>query len=252
MSLELTFSFARGGFSLEVDHVCAGITAVIGPIAAGKTTLLRACVGAVRPEAGVIRLAGRTLFDARGTDLPPEDRRVAYVPQGLGLFPHLDVLQNVAFARRYGTDHEARRAALRRLADDDLEHLADKLPRELSDDERLRVALIRALASDPELILLDEPFGAFEPHDRRRLRRAMAIWLNETDRPVLLATREALDASELADGLLVLEGGRVTQSGSIDEVAVRPATEYVAALTAGLIDRRPRSVPPRSLVSEDE
>jgi len=252
VSLELSFGLAHGEFSLEVDHVCDGVTAVIGPIEAGKTTLLRACVGAVRPKTGTIRLFGRTLFDARGTDLPPEDRRVAYVPQGLGLFPHLDVVQNVAFARRHGTEFEARRAALRRLSDDDLEHLAYALPHTLSDDERLRVALIRALASDPELILLDEPFGAFEPHDRRRLRRAMAIWLNETDRPVLITTREAADASELADGLLVLEGGRVTQSGSIDEVAVRPATEYVAALTAGLIDRRPRSVPPPSIVSEDE
>ena len=252
MSLWLDFSLELGALDLTVQLECDGVTALMGPNGAGKTTLLRACVGAILPDRGTIRLGGRTLFDAQGIQLPPEDRRVAYVPQGLGLFPHLTALENVVFARRRGTAEGKREAARRYLSDLEIIDAADRLPRELSGGEQQKVALARAMAADPELLLLDEPLSALDPTAKRRMRRFLAIWLSETGLPALLVTHDPRDAVEFADDLVVLEAGKISQRGTLDDVAVRPATEFVAALTAGLIERRPRTLPPPSHVSEDE
>ncbi|MCA9604377.1 MAG: ATP-binding cassette domain-containing protein [Myxococcales bacterium] len=252
MTLEIRAEVEVGGFRLDVDVACEGVTAVMGPNGAGKTTLLRACVGAVTPARGRIVLDSTTLFDERGVDVPPEDRYVAYVPQGLGLFPHLTALENVAFACRHGSERERRAAALDHLAAVELVGASDRLPRELSGGQQQKVALARALAAEPRLILLDEPLSALDPTARPALRRFLARWFWENDLPALVVTHEPADAVELAHAVMVLEHGRVTQHGLLEEVAVRPATEFVAALTAGLIERRSSSVPPPSVVSEDE
>ncbi len=251
MTLELDLSIRLGQLDLEVRVECDGVTALMGPNGAGKTTLLRACIGAITPDRGRIALGGRTLFDET-TSLPPEDRRIAYVPQGLGLFPHLSALENVVFARRTGAAAQKRDAAEELLQDLEIAHLGDRLPKELSGGEQQKVALARALAADPELLLLDEPLSALDPNAKPRMRRFLAIWLAETGLPALLVTHDPADAVEFADELLVLEAGRVSQRGTLDDVAVRPATEFVAALTAGLIERRPRTMPPPSVISEDE
>lgn len=252
MTLEIRATVEVGAFVLDVDVTCDGVTAVMGPNGAGKTTLLRACVGAVTPTRGRIVLDAETLFDERGVDLPPEDRFVAYVPQGLGLFPHLTALENVAFACREGPERERRGAALDHLAALELVGVADRLPRELSGGQQQKVALARALAAQPRLLLLDEPLSALDPTARPSLRRFLARWFDATGLPALVVTHDPADAVELAQGVLVLEGGKVTQHGLLDEVAVRPSTEFVAALTAGLIERRTSSVPPPGVVSEDE
>jgi len=251
MSLELDLTVKQGTLTLEVEVECEGVTAVMGPNGAGKTTLLRACIGAITPERGSIVLGGRTLLD-RNTNLPPEDRHIAYVPQGLGLFPHMSALENVVFARRRGSSAQKRAEAGRLLEELEMSHLAERFPRELSGGEQQKVALARAMAADPELLLLDEPLSALDPTAKPRMRRFLAIWLSETGLPALLVTHDPADAVEFADDLLVLEDGRVSQRGTLDDVAVRPATEFVAALTAGLIERRPRTLPPPSVVSEDE
>jgi len=252
MSLELSFGLTLGSLELDVDVVCDGVTAVMGPNGAGKTTLLRACVGAITPERGRIALRGRALFDERGVNLPPELRNVAYVPQGLALFPHLSAFDNVLFACRTGTEASKRETARRLLAELELDRIAERMPAELSGGEQQKIALVRAMAAEPELLLLDEPLSALDPTARPRLRRFLTIWLAETDLPALVVTHDPTDAAEFADALLVLEDGKVSQYGALDEVSVRPATEFVAALTAGLIERRPRTLPPPSIVSEDE
>ncbi|MCB9597716.1 MAG: ATP-binding cassette domain-containing protein [Sandaracinaceae bacterium] len=252
MTLEVCITVERGTFSLDVNIACGGVTAVMGPNGAGKTTLLRACVGALRPSRGRIVLGGETLFDERGIDQPPEDRHVAYVPQGLGLFPHLSALENVAFGRRRGTDRERREAAIDLLGELDLAGVCDRLPGELSGGQQQKVALARARAAEPRLLLLDEPLSALDPTARPRTRRFLAEWFEETQLPALVVTHDPADAVEFAWAVLVLEGGRVTQHGALEEVAVRPSTEFVAALTAGLIDRPLGSVPPPSWISEDE
>ncbi|MBN4049430.1 ABC transporter ATP-binding protein [bacterium AH-315-N03] len=252
MTLDLSILVELGTFRLRAEVVCTGVTAVMGPNGAGKTTLLRACVGAVQPTSGRIILRGRTLYDDRGTNLPPESRNVAYVPQGLGLFPHMSVLENVAFARRIGSDFQKRMAARRLLRDAEIEHLAERRPSVLSGGERQRVALARAMAADPEVLLLDEPLSALDPTARPQVRRFLSRWLAESELPALVVTHDPGDAVAFANELLVLEDGRVTQHGPLLDVAVRPATEFVAALTPGLIRREPGSAPPPSRVSEDE
>ena len=253
MTLEVDIVVEQGDFRLEVEMRSEDVTAVMGPNGAGKTTLLRACVGATEPVSGRIVLRGRTIFDARrGLSLPPEERNVAYVPQGLCLFPHLSVLENVAFARRAGGEPQKRVAARRLLREAEIDHLAERMPSELSGGERQRVALTRALAADPELVLLDEPLSALDPTARPQLRRYLARWLSETELPALVVTHDPGDAVAFANDILVLEAGKVTQRGPLLDVAVRPSTEFVAALTPGLIHREPRSVPPPSRVSEDE
>lgn len=252
MSLHLSIVVDLGEFRLEAEVECEGVTAIMGPNGAGKTTLLRACVGAVQPTSGRITLGGRTLYDDRGVNLPPEGRNVAYVPQGLGLFPHMSVLENLAFARRAGSEQEKRYAARRLLGEAEIEHLAERRPAELSGGERQRVALARALAADPQVLLLDEPLSALDPTARPQVQRFLAQWLAETELPALVVTHDPGDAVAFADEILVLEEGRVTQHGNLLQVAFRPATEFVAALTPGLIRWEPGSTPPSSSVSEDE
>jgi ABC-type sulfate/molybdate transport systems ATPase subunit len=204
-----------------------------GPNGSGKTTLLRAIAGARRPDEGLIRVGKRVLFDSgRAVDLPPEQRAVGYVPQGYGLFPHLDVRDNVAFgllASAGGGDAGVRRARagemLERLG---CQQLGRRTPRELSGGERQRVALARALMADPEILLLDEPLAALDAIARRQLRVFLADHLRALGRPTLVVTHDVRDARALGADIAVLEGGRVVQHGPIAEVAANPATEFAA------------------------
>lgn len=251
--LEARVTVRQGEFLLEVELTCRGTTVVMGPNGAGKSTLLRALLGAVRPEAGRIVYGREILFDdARAIDKPPEERGIAYVPQGYGLFPHLDVLDNVMFGIRRGRRQERIVHALSILEDLEVRELARRRPSELSGGEQQRVALARAVASSPRVLLLDEPLSALDQAARPRVRRFLADWLRGTRLRTVLVTHDASDARELADELVVLEGGQVVQRGTPDAIAFRPTTEFVAALTAGLIERDHRSVPPPGMLTEDE
>ncbi len=220
----------RAGFALQAAFQ-AGMenVAVVGPSGAGKTTLLRAVAGLLRPEAGIIRLNGRVLFDARrGVHLPPQARRVGYVPQQYALFPHLTVWENVA----YGLHRlpRAERAARVRdlLALMRLEDLADRKPAALSGGQQQRVALARALAPQPAILLMDEPLAALD----RTLRRALAAELRTLSRrfgiPLLFVTHDIQEAYSLADRLVILDGGRVVQAADRETVFRQPATPAVA------------------------
>jgi ABC-type sulfate/molybdate transport systems ATPase subunit len=221
------FSLQLGTFSLRVDlSGGASPTAIIGPNGAGKSTLLRTLAGAHRPQAGTIGWAGRTLFDAgAGVNLAPELRRVGYLPQGFGLFDHLRVLDNVAFGIA-GGDRGRARAALERLGAADL---ADRAPATLSGGERQRVALARALATEPELLLLDEPLSSLDIVARRAVRGELVAAITAAEIPALVVTHDPQDVLALGGAVVVLEGGEVTAQASVAELRAAPPTPFASA-----------------------
>ena len=228
---QATFKLALNAFTLDVDlSVDTSPVALIGPNGAGKTTLLRTLAGAYRPEVGRIVVGERVLFDAaEGVDLPPEARRVGYVPQGYGLFPHLTTLENVAFGAPQDEDRRARdtraRAALEALG---CGALADRRPRALSGGEQQKVALARALVTAPELLLLDEPLAALDAAARRTLRKVLAEHLGQTPAPAIVITHDVRDVRALQADVVVLEAGKVVQQGSVETLRADPATAFVA------------------------
>ncbi len=238
--LHATIVLERGRFRLEVALEAAGVTAVMGPNGSGKSTLMHALLGAVRPRAGRIELDRRVLFDsATRTEVLPEERSIAYVPQGFGLFPHLSAIDNVRFGMRRQRAHESRERAYELLANLELTPAADRRPDALSGGEKQRVALARALATEPRLLLLDEPLGALDVAVRPRVRQFLAEWLRRTKLPALVVTHDAADARAFADMIVVLEAGRVAQAGSPQSVAEDPATDFISAFSAGLLPPKP-------------
>ena len=183
---QVRLSAHLGSFKLDVDlRGGAAPVALIGPNGAGKTTLLRLIAGVHRPDSGLIRVGDEVLYDSERDLLrSPEERRVAYVPQGFGLFPHLSVTDNVAFALHAARPRlprpERRHAAAELLAGMDAAHLLERRPATLSGGERQRVALIRALLVDPLLLLLDEPLASLDAQARQTLRAPTwpIIWPN--------------------------------------------------------------------------
>ncbi len=225
----------RGAFTLDADvRVAPGeVVAVLGPNGAGKSTLLSAAAGLVPLTGGRAVLDGRVLDDARtGTFLEPADRPVGVVFQSYRLFPHLSVLDNVAFSpRARGAGRTRARAVARDWLDRlGLADLASRRPGDLSGGQAQRVALARALAGAPDLLLLDEPLAALDARTRLDVQSELKRHLAGFAGPCLVVTHDPLEALVLADRLLVLEGGRVVQEGAPAHVARRPATEYVARL----------------------
>ncbi len=225
----------RGGFALDarLDAAPGEVVALLGPNGAGKTTLLRALAGLQPLAGGRLELAGSVLDDpAAGVLVPPERRRVGVVFQDYRLFPHLDVLDNVAFApRAAGTGRRAaRERALAHLGRLGLDGLAARRPGQLSGGQAQRVALARALAADPALLLLDEPLAALDAGARRQVRAGLRADLAAFGGPAVVVTHDPVEAQVLADRLVVLEGGRVVQDAPPAEVARRPATPYAAGL----------------------
>ena len=225
----------RGTFRLQARiEVPAGqVLAVLGPNGAGKTTLLRALAGLLALDRGTISVGDQVWDDAAsGGFVPAADRAVGLVFQDYRLFPHLSVLDNVAFAARArgSTRRAARAAAAVRLDRLGLAPLAGQKPAKLSGGQAQRVALARALAGDPRLLLLDEPLAALDARTRLEVRGELRHHLAEFAGPTVLVTHDPLEAMVLADQILVIEGGSVVQQGPPAEVARRPATEYVARL----------------------
>jgi ABC-type sulfate/molybdate transport systems ATPase subunit len=197
--LDARFETRRGSFRLEVELRSEGVVAIMGKNGSGKTTLLRSLLGAERAIEGRIALGDRVLFDsAKKIDVPIEERGLAYVPQGYGLFPHLDVERNVIFGAR---DRSRAHDLLDAL---EIRSVARRRPAELSGGEKQRVALARALASAPRMLLLDEPLAALDADIRPKVRRFLRDWLESTGLPALIVTHDEMDAQALAARPVVL------------------------------------------------
>jgi molybdate transport system ATP-binding protein len=238
VSLRVDVELRLPSFLLRVEFAASqGITALFGPSGAGKTLTLRCIAGLSRPDAGAVRLGERVLLDTRrGIELPPRDRRIGYVFQQYALFPHLSVARNVAYgiADLSAAERGARVDALLELVG--LPGMRDRRPAELSGGQQQRVALARALATEPHLLLLDEPFAAVDLRVRRRLRSELRRIHDLTGTPMLLVTHDLDEVRQLSDELVLLDHGRVLRAGATPGILTRPYGPELIALLEEPLD----------------
>ncbi|HEX6701374.1 MAG TPA: ABC transporter ATP-binding protein [Gaiellaceae bacterium] len=211
-------------FSLRLTLDIESAIALVGPSGAGKTTVLRAIAGLVRPASGRITSNGEVWFDAaKGISLAPDRRRVGLVFQDYALFPHLSVRQNIEYARHHQADDYLDRFSIR--------HLERARPPDLSGGERQRVALARALARDPDVLLLDEPLSALDAHTKAGVRSELHDLLRGLGLPVLVVTHDYEDAAALADRVGVIVDGELRQIGPPGQLVAEPSDPFVASFT---------------------
>ena len=233
--LNARLRLARPDFNLDVALSAeAGQTiALLGPNGSGKSTTLRCLAGLTVAQKQRVAIGGTVVADtAAGIDLPPERRRVGFVFQDYLLFPHMSVLDNVAFGLRARGVARADAADQARqwLARLHVAHLAERHPGDLSGGQAQRVALARALVTAPQLLLLDEPLAALDAATRAEVRSTLRQHLGEFTGVAVMVTHDPIDAMVLGDQVVVLEGGSVAQAGTPADIARHPATGYVAAL----------------------
>jgi molybdate transport system ATP-binding protein len=229
-----------GHLHLEVDlDVDPGrCLALAGPSGAGKSTILRIIAGILRPDHGAVTSGEEVWLDtAAGINLPPERRSCGYVFQDYALFGHLSAWQNVAYPMLRRPRGERRRCAEELLGRFDVGHLSDARPRTLSGGERQRVAVARALARRPDVLLLDEPLSALDARTRARGQRELAAVLRESGVPAVLVTHDFAEAATLGDEVAVLDNGRVLQRGSPTELAAQPRSSFVADFIGAVVLR---------------
>ena len=234
IGLDVAFSVAPGE-----------ILALVGPSGSGKTTVLRSIAGLYAPSGGRILCNGSVWLDCdAGINVPARARRVGMVFQSYALFPHRSAAENVMEALSDLPAVMRRDQARSLLARLHLDGLEDRRPAELSGGEQQRVAVARALARRPEVLLLDEPFSAVDRVTRRGLRRELAELRRELPMPVILVTHDLDDVVRLADRICVMRRGRILQTGPVDQVMAQPANAEIAELLdlAGdaVAERQPR------------
>jgi molybdate transport system ATP-binding protein len=214
------------GVDIEFVVDAGEVLAVLGPNGAGKSTALHVIAGLVRPDHGVVRVGDRVLTDtATGTHVATHDRQVGLLMQDALLFPHLSVVANVAFSPR-----SSRADAMRWLDEVEASELAGRMPRQLSGGQAQRIALARALAADPDVLLLDEPLAGLDVGAAAAMRKLLGRVLARDGRSAVLITHDLVDVLTLADKVLVLEEGRVVEKGSAAAVLTAPRSKFGARL----------------------
>ena len=222
--IEHRFHPRRAGFHLHVAFTAyAQRTVIFGPSGSGKSSLLRAIAGLLAPDMATIQLRGMIVCQTmRGSHprfcLPAEKRRVGLVMQNPAVFPHLTAARNVAFAMR-GTEKSAQQQTIQRLLQlVEAESLAARWPRELSGGQLQRIAIARTLASEPTVLLLDEPFAALDAESRQRISHNLHQWARERDIPVLTVTHNLEEALTAGEEVIAMEDGRILAQGAPEQV----------------------------------
>jgi molybdate transport system ATP-binding protein len=227
------FPHAEGAFDLNVHfRVGAGFTILFGASGAGKTTVLDCIAGLADPDDGRITVAGEDLYDSeKGRNLPAWKRRIGYVIQDLALFPHLTAEENVAYGLHTLRADERRARSREILGAFRIEHLCGRRPAQISGGERQRVALGRALVTEPRALLLDEPLAALDRPTKSRILDDLRQWNQAHRVPILYVTHSSEEVFALGDHVIVLEAGKIVAQGSPHEVMRAPRLETVARLS---------------------
>jgi len=209
---------------VSVEVVRGSLTALLGPSGSGKSTLLRVIAGLEQPDAGLVTISGLDV-----THRPPQDRGVGFVFQHYAAFKHMTVWDNVAFGLtiRKRPKHQIRTRVAELLELVQLEGLAKRYPAQLSGGQRQRMGLARALAVDPEVLLLDEPFGALDARVRKELRAWLRRLHDETHTTTVIVTHDQEEAMDVADEVVVMNRGRIEQVAGPVDLYERPANEFV-------------------------
>lgn len=220
------------GHALTIDvnvRAAGGITVLFGASGAGKTSILRAIAGIIRPDQGRITLGDKTYFDSTaGVNLPMQKRKIGYVFQNHTLFPHLTAEQNALYGARADSRLSTRERVRELFSALGIQKTAARYPHELSGGEQQRVALARALATDPRIMLLDEPLSAVDVATRSRLLEEISAIQKRTGIPFLYVTHNHSEAVRLGNAMIVIDEGKVVQEGSPLEIFNAPRTAPVA------------------------
>ncbi len=234
MALSVNIEKKLGDFQLKVAFEADNeVLALLGASGCGKSMTLRCIAGIVTPDKGRIVLDGVTLFDSeKKINLPPQKRRVGLLFQNYALFPNMTVLENLrAGCRRSSNKAEAEEKIQKILEVFELTSLANHLPSQLSGGQQQRTALARILLSEPNVLLLDEPFSALDAHLRFRLEREMAQTIRDFGKTVLLVSHDRDEVYRLSDKVLIMHKGAVEVWGSREAVFQNPRTKQAAILT---------------------
>ncbi|MDX6226181.1 MAG: sulfate/thiosulfate transport system ATP-binding protein [Frankiales bacterium] len=254
MSIQVNHVFKRFGDFVALDDVsldvpAGGLTALLGPSGGGKSTLLRVIAGLEQPDSGTVEVEGRDV-----TGLTPQQRSIGFVFQHYAAFKHMTVAKNVAFGLeiRKHPKAEVRRRVNELLELVHLEQFAERLPAQLSGGQRQRMALARALAVQPEVLLLDEPFGALDAQVRRELRTWLRRLHDEVHVTTVFVTHDQEEALEVADSIVIVNQGRVEQAGAPRELYDEPASEFVMSFLGPVTRFQGQQVRPHDLVLHPE
>ncbi len=229
MSLYVEIEKRLGSFHLQVqfetDRESLGLLGISG---SGKSVTLKCIAGLLRPDRGIILLDGKTLFDSKAhIDLPPQKREIGYLFQEYALFPHMTLRQNIAVGFRTGSVLSVE-DCIKRFS---LEGLENHYPHQLSGGQKQRTALARILLSDPQVLLLDEPFSALDRPLRFRLQQELDTLLKELKKPAILVTHDVDEVAALCGQTAILDNGQLTESGMTAELLQCPQTKAGLLLT---------------------
>jgi molybdate transport system ATP-binding protein len=242
MTLTVDIERKLGAFQLRTAFEAGeGVTALFGRSGSGKTSVVNAIAGLLRPERGRVTISGEPVFDSeRGIDVPTPRRRVGYVFQEARLFPHLNVRQNLRYARLFSRGPETPGHFERVVELLGLAQLLQRRPGNLSGGEKQRVAIGRALLSEPKLLLLDEPLASLDGHRRNEILQYIELLRDEVRVPILYVSHSVEEVVRIADTVVLLSGGEAVAAGTAEEIMGRPDLRPTAAPFEGgsVIDAR--------------